>query len=97
MIGIQPIALFRTSPKIATGLRQLSLRSYGNRRYGVTAIVATELRQSSLRGYGNSRYGVTTDAVTEQIDTAALRYREQRYSDDWKTMDSCIGNSPNSR
>ncbi|WP_455085718.1 hypothetical protein [Prevotella nigrescens] len=74
MIGIQPIALFRTSPKIATGLRQLSLRSYGNRRYGVT-----------------------TDTVTEQIDTAALRYREQRYSDDWKTMDSCIGNSPNSR
>ncbi|QUB53577.1 hypothetical protein [Prevotella nigrescens] len=74
MIGIQPIALFRTSPKIAT-----------------------ELRQSSLRSYGNRRYGVTTDAVTEQIDTAALRHREQRYSDDWKTMDSCIGNSPNSR
>jgi len=49
MIGIQPIALFRTSPKIATGLRQLSLRSYGNRRYGVTAIVATGLRQIPLR------------------------------------------------
>ncbi|WP_314789072.1 hypothetical protein [Prevotella nigrescens] len=44
---------------IATGLRQSSLRGYGNRRYGVTAIVATELRQSSLRGYGNRRYGVT--------------------------------------
>nr|WP_307767686.1 hypothetical protein [uncultured Prevotella sp.] len=57
MIGIQPIALFRTSPKIATGLRQLSLRSYGNRRYGVTAIVATGLRQSSLRGYDRCRYG----------------------------------------
>jgi len=57
MIGIQPIALFRTSPKIATGLRQLSLRSYGNRRYGVTAIVATGLRQQSLRGYDRCRYG----------------------------------------
>ncbi|QUB51732.1 hypothetical protein [Prevotella nigrescens] len=57
MIGIQPISLFRTSPKIATGLRQLSLRSYGNRRYGVTAIVATELRQQSLRGYDRCRYG----------------------------------------
>ncbi|WP_455066003.1 hypothetical protein, partial [Prevotella nigrescens] len=78
-------------------LRQSSLRSYGNRRYGVTTIVATGLRQLSLRGYGNRRYGVTTDAVTEQIDTAALRHRKQRYSDDWKTMDSCIGNSPNSR
>ena len=44
---------------VATGLRQLSLRGYGNRRYGVTAIVATELRQSSLRGYDNCRYGVT--------------------------------------
>ncbi|WP_455102394.1 hypothetical protein [Prevotella nigrescens] len=26
-----------------------SLRSYGNRRYGVTAIVVTELRQMPLR------------------------------------------------
>ncbi|MBW4726219.1 hypothetical protein [Prevotella nigrescens] len=33
-----------------------SQRSYGNRRYGVTAIIATELRQSSLRSYGNRRY-----------------------------------------
>ncbi|WP_455102740.1 hypothetical protein [Prevotella nigrescens] len=39
---------------IATGLRQSSLRSYGNRR-------ATGLRQSSLRSYGNRRYGVTTN------------------------------------
>jgi len=34
MIGIQPISLFRTSPKIATGLRQQSLRSYDRCRYG---------------------------------------------------------------
>ncbi|WP_455102737.1 hypothetical protein [Prevotella nigrescens] len=37
--------------------RQLSLRGYGNRRYGVTAIVATGLRQSSLRSYDKRRYG----------------------------------------
>ena len=49
------IFLFRISPEIVTPLRQLSLRGYGNRRFGVTAIVATELRQSSLRGYDNRR------------------------------------------
>ncbi|WP_257880420.1 hypothetical protein [Prevotella nigrescens] len=37
----------------------MSLRGYGNRRYGVTTIVATGLRQSSLRSYDNRRYGVT--------------------------------------
>ena len=65
--------------------------------FRISPEIVTPLRQLSLRGYGNRRYGVTTDAVTEQIDTAVLRHREQRYSDDWKTMDSCIGNSPNSR
>ncbi len=49
------IFLFRISPEIVTPLRQLSLRGYDNRRYGVTAIVATGLRQSSLRGYDNRR------------------------------------------
>ena len=49
------IFLFRISPEIVTPLRQLSLRGYGNRRFGVTAIVATELRQSSLQGYDNRR------------------------------------------
>jgi len=38
------IFLFRISPEIVTPLRQLSLRGYGNRRYGVMTIVATGLR-----------------------------------------------------
>ncbi|WP_278584815.1 hypothetical protein [Prevotella nigrescens] len=38
--------------------RQLSLRGYGNHRYGVTAIVATGLRQSSQRSYDKRRYGI---------------------------------------
>lgn len=49
------IFLFRISPEVVTPLRQLSLRGYGNRRYGVTAIVATGLRQSLLQGYDNRR------------------------------------------
>ena len=76
------IFLFRISPEIVTPLRQLSLRGYGNRRYGVTAIVASGLRQSSLRGYDNRRYGVTTIVATKQINTDAPKHREQRYSDD---------------
>ena len=40
------------TPIIASGLRQLSLRSYGNRRFGVTTIVASGLRQTSLRNIG---------------------------------------------
>ena len=52
------------APIVASGLRQLSLRGYGNRRFGVTAIVASGLRQSSLRGYGNRRFGVTTNAAS---------------------------------
>ena len=39
------------APIVASGLRQLSLRGYGNRRFGVTAIVASGLRQMPLRGY----------------------------------------------
>ncbi|SUB93691.1 hypothetical protein [Prevotella nigrescens] len=70
------IFLFRISPEVVTPLRQLSLRGYGNRRFGVTAIVATELRQSSLRGYGNRRYGVTTIVATKQINTDAPKHRE---------------------
>ncbi|WP_314720812.1 hypothetical protein [Prevotella nigrescens] len=53
----------------------MSLRSYGNRRYGVTTIVATGLRQSSLRGYGNRRYGVTTIVATELRQTS-IHFRE---------------------
>ena len=37
---------------VASGLRQLSLRGYGNRRFGVTTIVASGLRQTSLRNIG---------------------------------------------
>ena len=53
------------APIVASGLRQLSLRGYGNRRFGVTAIVASGLRQSSLRGYDKCRFGVTTNIVAE--------------------------------
>ena len=70
------IFLFRISSEIVTPLRQLSLRGYGNRRFGVTAIVATGLRQSSLRGYGNRRYGVTIIVATKQINTDAPKHRE---------------------
>nr|WP_307767404.1 hypothetical protein [uncultured Prevotella sp.] len=42
-----------------------SQRSYGNHRFGVTAIVASGLRQTSLRGYGNRRFGVTAIVATE--------------------------------
>ena len=50
---------------VASGLRQLSLRGYGNRRFGVTAIVASGLRQMPLRGYDKCRFGVTTNVAAE--------------------------------
>ena len=67
------------APIVASGLRQSSLRGYGNCRFGVTAIVASGLRQSSLRGYGNRRFGgydkyclgVTTNSVSKHINTAS--------------------------
>ena len=40
------------APIVASGLRQSSLRGYGNCRFGVTAIVASGLRQTSLRNIG---------------------------------------------
>ena len=40
------------APIVASGLRQLSLRGYGNRRFGVTANVASGLRQTSLWNIG---------------------------------------------
>ena len=40
------------APIVASGLRQSSLRGYGNRRFGVTTIVASGLRQTSLRNIG---------------------------------------------
>ena len=56
-----------------------SLRSYDNRRYGVTAIVATELRQSSLRSYDNHRYGVTAITATELRQSSLRSYGNHRY------------------
>ena len=51
------------APIVASGLRQLSLRGYGNRRFGVTTIVASGLRQSSLRGYGKRRCGTSVNTA----------------------------------
>ena len=51
------------APIVASGLRQLSLRGYGNRRFGVTAIVASGLRQTSLRGYDNRRCGTSVNTA----------------------------------
>ena len=51
------------APIVASGLRQLSLRGYGNRRFGVTANVASGLRQSSLRSYGKRRCGTSVNTA----------------------------------
>ncbi|QUB49586.1 hypothetical protein J5A70_02305 [Prevotella nigrescens] len=57
------INLFRITSRTATGLLQLSLRGYGNHRFGVTANVASGLRQSSLRGYGKRRCGTSVNTA----------------------------------
>ena len=51
------------APIVASGLRQSSLRGYGNRRFGVTAIVASGLRQMPLRGYGKRRCGTSVNTA----------------------------------
>ena len=51
------------APIVASGLRQSSLRGYGNHRFGVTAIVASGLRQLSLRGYGKRRCGTSVNTA----------------------------------
>ena len=51
------------APIVASGLRQSSLRGYGNHRFGVTAIVASGLRQTSLRGYDNRRCGTSVNTA----------------------------------
>ena len=51
------------APIVASGLRQSSLRGYGNRRFGVTAIIASGLRQTSLRGYDNRRCGTSVNTA----------------------------------
>ena len=43
------------APIVASGLRQSSLRGYGNRRFGVTTNAASGLRQMPLRGYDKRR------------------------------------------
>ena len=40
------------APIVASGLRQSSLRGYGNCRFGVTTNAASGLRQTSLRNIG---------------------------------------------
>ncbi|WP_314788791.1 hypothetical protein [Prevotella nigrescens] len=61
MSGNRP---FRTTAKIATELRHLSLRGYDDCRFGVTTVVASGLRRLSLRGYDGCRFGVTTIAAS---------------------------------
>ena len=51
------------APIVASGLRQLSLRGYGNCRFGVTAIVASGLRQMPLRGYDKHRCGTSVNTA----------------------------------
>ena len=51
------------APIVASGLRQSSLRGYGNCRFGVTAIAASGLRQTSLRGYDNRRCGTSVNTA----------------------------------
>ena len=51
------------APIVASGLRQSSLRGYGNRRFGVTAIAASGLRQTSLRGYDKRRCGTSVNTA----------------------------------
>ena len=51
------------APIVASGLRQLSLRGYGNRRFGVTTNAASGLRQTSLRGYGKRRCGTSVNTA----------------------------------
>ena len=54
-------------------------RSYGNHRFGVTAIVASGLRQSSLRGYDNRRFGVTANAASGLRQTSLRGYDNRRF------------------
>ncbi|MBW4727055.1 hypothetical protein [Prevotella nigrescens] len=48
---------------VASGLRQSSLRGYGNRRFGVTTNVATRLRQTSQRGYDKHLCGTPVNTA----------------------------------
>ncbi|WP_279171259.1 hypothetical protein [Prevotella nigrescens] len=56
-------------------------RSYGNHRFGVTAIVASGLRQMPLRGYGNRRFGVTAN-VASGLRQMPLRNRQKHLFSD---------------
>ncbi|WP_279171532.1 hypothetical protein [Prevotella nigrescens] len=54
---------FRTAVRIATELLQLSLRGYGDCRFGVTAVAASGLRQLPLRGYDKRRCGTSVNTA----------------------------------
>ena len=56
-------------------------RSYGNHRFGVTAIVASGLRQMPLRGYDKRRFGVTT-IVASGLRQMPLRNRQKHLFSD---------------
>jgi len=55
------------------------LRSYDNRRFGVTANVASGLRQSSLRGYDNRRFGVTANVASGLRQMPLRGYGKRRF------------------
>gem|GEM_PF-1437189 len=57
-------------------------RSYGNHRFGVTAIVASGLRQTSLRGYDNRRFGVTANVASGLRQTSLRGYGKCRFGTD---------------
>ncbi|WP_278585386.1 hypothetical protein [Prevotella nigrescens] len=69
MSGNRP---FRTTAKIATELRHLSLRGYDDCRFGVTTVAASGLRQTPLRGYDKNRCGTS-------VNTAFCSLAEQRF------------------
>ena len=50
------IFLFRISPEIVTPLRQLSLRGYDNRRYGVTTNAVTKQAGATILRYRKQRH-----------------------------------------
>ena len=62
--------------RTATELLQLSLRGYGNCRFGVTATVASGLRHMPLRGYDKTRCGLPVNTAVCRVYTyrQALKY-----------------------
>ncbi|QUB49147.1 hypothetical protein J5A70_09230 [Prevotella nigrescens] len=67
MSGNRP---FRTTAKIASGLRRLPLRGYDDCRFGVTTNTASGLRQTPLRNIG--KHGVLLPCRTEALKATNL-------------------------